>query len=532
MKPMRNKNIWLWVGAALVLIVAAGLAYWLIPGLGRPPVVPAPESWPTHGWQVSTPEEQGIDSVKLAEGLQAIRENELPIHSLLLIRDGKVVVDAYFYPYDGRTPHNIASITKSLMTSLIGIAIDQGILSLDDRLVSFFPEQAIANPDQRKSKITIRSLASMSAGMECSGLPDELTVMEMEASPDWVQFALDRPMVADPGTRWEYCGLWMHLLSAILEKAAGMPALEFASQNLFEPLGIQNVVWPVDPQGISLGAGNVRLLPLDMAKLGLLWLQDGAWDGRQIVSQSWVRSSVKPYFQAGDEGYGYGWWISSYEGSPVYNAVGVGGQHIAIDRRLNIVLVTTGGGFEFDDALVYLLPSLVDMEQPLPPSPDGVALLQAAVAAVAQPPGPQPVPPLPEMAGKVSGRTYQFEQNMILLKTLRLDFDSGSTAVLQLEFSDGRQTPAIPVGLDGVYRLTTGLDLDRAFHSFVNFSELAVGLRGAWVDAQTFQIEYDTLANRYFFQLNLQFDQDRVTLDATERGSSSRITFAGKAQNP
>ena len=159
-------------------------------------------------------------------------------------------------------------------------------------MISFFPEYTIANLDARKKAITIRHLASMSAGMECSGLPDELTVKDMEASPDWVQFALDRPMAYEPGKHWEYCGLWMHLLSAILEKATGMPAQEFARINLFEPLGIQAGTWPADPQGVNMGAGNLRLFPTDMAKLGLLWLQQGRWDGRQVVSSTWVQQSV------------------------------------------------------------------------------------------------------------------------------------------------------------------------------------------------------------------------------------------------
>jgi CubicO group peptidase (beta-lactamase class C family) len=494
--------------------------------------VPAPDYWPTDAWKTSAPEEQGIDSLKLAEGLLAIQDAKIPIHSLLFVRNDRLILEAYFYPYDGQIPHNVASITKSLMTTLIAIAADQGKLSLDDHMVSFFPGYTIANLDARKQAITIRDLASMSAGMDCSGPPDEVTVREMEASPDWVQFALDRPMAYKPGTHWEYCGLGMHLLSAILEKATGMPAQEFARVNLFEPLGIQDVTWPVDPQGINLGAGNARLYPQDMARLGFLWLHGGEWEGQQIVSRQWVRQSVVRRFQAGDDYYGYGWWISKSISGSSYNADGSGGQRITIVPALNIIVVTTGGGFNFDDVVPYLVAAIVDMKKPLPANPEGNARLADVLAALPQPPKPQPVTPLPAVAREISGRTLQFDPNAFLLESLRLDFNDTAEATIQFFFTDGRQTPPAPVGLDGLFRMTPGLSLDRAFHPFVDFENLSVGLRGAWVDEQTFRLEYDTIVDRYYYLLEMQFDGEHVTMHAAERGSNAAATFEGRMQNP
>jgi CubicO group peptidase (beta-lactamase class C family) len=534
MESTKKRNAWLWGGAAAtVLIGLAVLSYLFIPGLRRTPAAPAPQTWPTDGWQATTPEEQGFDSLKLAEGLLAIQKARIPIHSLLVIRNGRILVEAYFYPYDGQTPHNVGSVTKSVITTLIGIAIDQGKLSLDDRMVSFFPGYTIDHLDARKQAITIRDLASMSAGMQCSGLPDERTVQEMEASPDWVQFALDQPMAYEPGKHWEYCGLGMHLLSAILEKATGIPAQEFARTNLFEPLGIQAGTWPVDPQGIALGAGNLRLYPADMAKLGLLWLQGGRWAGRQVVPPGWVRQSVEQHFQAGGDGYGYGWWISKGLTGPNYNAVGSGGQRITVDPALNLIVVATGGGFEFDEVVPYLVSAFLDLKKPLPANPDGRTRLAEVLAALPQPPEPQPVAQLPGMAGEISGKVYQFDPNPFLLQSLRLDYrNSSAEATIQFGFTDGRQTPAVPVGLDGLYRITPGLSLDRAFHKFVDFENLAVGLRGAWLNEKTFRLEYDTLADRYAYQLDLQFEGEHVSVHASERGSNAAATFAGSLQNP
>jgi len=533
MKTIHKSKAWLWVAAALGLMLLGTLVYIFLPGRGNLPDLPAPDYWPTDGWQTTTPEEQGFDSLKLAEGLSAVQKAGIPIHSLLIARNGRILLEAYFYPYDGKEPHSTSSVTKSITTTLIGIAANQGKLSLDDRMVSFFPEYTIANLDARKKSITVRHLASMSAGMECSGPPDELTVAEMEASPDWVQFALDRPMADEPGKKWNYCGLWMHLLSAILEKATGMPAQEFARLNLFEPLGIQAGTWPADPQGVNMGAGNLRLYPTDMAKLGLLWLQQGRWDGRQVVSSSWVRQSVVVRFQPGGDSYGYGWWISKGLGGPAYNAEGNAGQRIAMDPTLNLIVVTTGGdGFNFDDVVPYLVSAFVDFKKPLQANPDGDEHLIELAAALSKPPAPQPVPALPAEAGEISGKLIHFDPNAFMLESLRLDFNNSAEATVQFAFTDGQQTPPAPLGLDGLYRMTPGLNLDRAFHGFADFKNLTVGLRGNWVDEKTFRLEYDTLVNRYFYLLEMQFNGDQISMKASERGTNAAGTISGRLQKP
>jgi CubicO group peptidase (beta-lactamase class C family) len=163
-------------------------------------VPPAPSYWPTQGWQKNTPEENGFDSVRMVEGLQAIRDQGINIHSLTVIRNGDVILDAYFYPYDGGTVHEVASVTKSVLTTLIGIAADQGKLRLDDKMVSFFPDREIANRSFLKNQITVKELAGMISGLDCTSANDEQTLTEMGNAPDWVQFTLDLKMKHIPGT--------------------------------------------------------------------------------------------------------------------------------------------------------------------------------------------------------------------------------------------------------------------------------------------------------------------------------------------
>jgi CubicO group peptidase (beta-lactamase class C family) len=246
--------------------------------------------WPTVRWPASTPEEQGFDSSALAAMLEALREQALPIHSMLIVRDGHVVLETYFYPYVGDTPHSWASVTKSVVSMLIGIAIEEGrIAGLDQPIAHFFPEYREALTGA-KARITDGHLLKMASGLECDYEPGEPEVVAMEAADDFVKSVVELPLAAEPGTEFAYCSGGTHLLSAILTRAVGMSALEFARRRLFAPLGIAEVAWPADPQGVNHGWSNLRMLPRDMAKLGYLYLQRGRWRDERVLSAQWVAS--------------------------------------------------------------------------------------------------------------------------------------------------------------------------------------------------------------------------------------------------
>ncbi len=293
---------------ALVLILTSTAAFIATAGL-RPPVeVAQPDYWPTTGWRASAPEEQGYSSQQIAQAMQDIQKKAIGVDSMLIVRNGYVVLDAHFAPYDGTFPHNMASVTKSVMTTLIGIAVEQGKVDLEKSMVSYFPGRIIANLDERKSRMTVQDLVSMRNGMQSGCFEgDTPTVDALRASPDWVQAALDRPMVSEPGTGFCYDSPGMHILSAILQEATGMTALEFAQENLFGPLGIQDAIWNVDLQGYNRGWGDLYLTPESAAKIGYLWLHHGTWDGRQIVPDAWVVNSVQAHSTPVDHDYGYGY---------------------------------------------------------------------------------------------------------------------------------------------------------------------------------------------------------------------------------
>lgn len=504
---MNVRTMWkiIIAGAALLLLVSAGLGIWYQGGgLRRLAVTSPPDYWPTNGWRTNTPEEQGFDSVKLAEGLQMWQESNIPIDSLLIVRNGYVILDAAFFPYDEAYPHDLASVTKSVTTTLIGIAVDQGKIQLDQPLVSFFPDRSIANLDERKKSITVRNLVSMMNGMESGCLEgDEPTLDAMRSQPDWVQAALDRPMASQPGTHLCYDSPGMHLLSAILQKATGMTELEFARQNLFGPLGIQDVVWDSDPQGTTHGWGDLHLKPRDLAKLGTLWLNQGRWEDRQIISVAWVRDSVRAYNKISDDYYGYGWWVSPVD----YYAAGRGGQKMRVVPARNTVIVMTGGNLDTDQVTSYLLPLLVRANKPLPENPSGLATLNAMLDKIKKEAAQKPVAPASSTAQIVSGKTYQCDSNMAGVKSLLLEFNESKVAQLHIQQNNADLT--WPIGLDGSYL----------------FRSDGQALRGYWQDSQTFTVEiFDIgIVSRQF-----HFEKNLLVMNIPEIG----MTLHCQAQNP
>jgi CubicO group peptidase (beta-lactamase class C family) len=359
------------------------------------PVVTSPDAgpdyWPTAGWRTSTPEQQGMDSETLADMLSTIQGQDYAIDSVTVVRNGYIVADATVYPFGPDARHAIHSCTKSIVSALIGIVIEQGYIEgVDQPVLSFFPERSVANLDAEKEALTLEHLLTMASGLECrdSYLYNWRGLEQMRASDDWVQFMLDLPVVEAPGTRFEYCNGASFLLSAIIQETTGKSALAFAQEHLFGPLGISDVEWPSNPQGISVGWGDLRMRPHDMAKIGYLYLNGGRWDGEQIVPSDWVQASTRKHIAATlQDGYGYQWWVV---GDGVYVALGYAGQFIFVvpEQALVVVFVSDlqDPDFYVPQRLLedFVFPA-VKSSAPLPDNPDGLATLAYQIQALAKP---------------------------------------------------------------------------------------------------------------------------------------------------
>ena len=459
-----------------------------------------PATWPTEGWAISAPETRGFDSVRLAKGLEDIRAWEPNIHSLLIIRQGSVVLNAVFFPFEGGSLHDVASDTKSVTSTLIGIAVRKGLIrSLDQPLLDFFPERKVANLDERKKAITLRDLLTMRSGLECITEPTELTLTRMMASPDWVQYVLDLPMVARPGTKFAYNSAAFHLLSVIVRRVTGMTALDFARQELFGPLGIRKAIWPMDNQGISNhGWGDLMLEPEAMAKIGYLFLNKGAWDGKPIVTPDWVETATHERPEVAETDYGYLWWINSEGG---FSARGRGGQYIIVFPDREMVVVTTGGGIGNVGRVVRdgVFPALLDTLHPLPPDPEGDKALKDKVEALAREPEIKPGPAAvrPATADRISGRTFVLEPNPFGISTMILRFPDSQAATLTVGVSDPEEpNPVFTLGIEGRYVIKPGR------HGFP-----AAG-RARWESADTILINVDEIGRINKFTIRLTFTAD------------------------
>lgn len=287
-------------------------------------------------------DDQGIDQARLEQMADIIEEMDLPIDGVVIRRHGEVVFETYPNPdYGPEDMHLLYSVTKSFTSALIGIAVEQGyIKGVDQKIIDFFPEWEIENLDARKQALTIKHLLSMTCGFEWEGPDDGLhTWGDAVRSDNPVKYVLDLPMANDPGSEWVYNGGCSHILSAILTKTTGMSTLKFASEYLFSPLGITDIRWPRDSQGIYFGGQDIWLKPRDMAKFGQLFLDGGVWGGQQIIPSYWVTQSGATHITHWNGGYGYQWW--TYPDSGIYYASGAFEQRIMVIPAYDMVVAFT-----------------------------------------------------------------------------------------------------------------------------------------------------------------------------------------------
>lgn len=555
MKILRNVVITIVGLLAVVVVGVLALAY--IPSPMFEPAVYepiAPDYWPTDGFQLSTPEEQGMDSAKLVEMVEAYQQAHAKnpttsIDSVTVVRNGYVVADLYFNPlYPEDSLHILHSSTKSIMSALIGIAIEQGhIESVDVPVVDFFQDKALSITDERITEVTVKDLLTMQTGVRSrdSYIYRWDGWFEMINSDDWVAHFFTLPMDVEPGTRFDYSNLASFMLSAVIHESTDMDVLEYARANLFSPLGIEDVQWETSPQGIAVGATRMWLKPHDMAKFGLLYLQKGQWDGQQVVPADWVTESVTPhayprnYVDVLDEngqrdyeasrfawisnkflkyfadGYGYQWWLDK---NGNYNALGTAGQYLMVAPEENVVVMVTNSssdmGVYFPAKLFYeyILPA-IESNDALAANPDA----QAELAALSSPPElkqeAQTVPELPAIAQEISGKTYTLTENRWNYDNFQLIFDPTTDHATFSYTAKVHDAASIAVGLDQVYRFT-----DTEMGTFAAY--------GSWTAPDTFELTCQHIGYTSPTQFVLTFSQD--VIEVMEVGQTGSYTYLGK----
>ncbi len=323
----------------------------------------SPES--AQFWELTEPAAVGLNGTILNELASKIGNDELgKVSSLVIIKDGKLAYERYYGSMDVNTAHPNYSVTKSITSMAIGVLFDDSdITDLDVPILSFYPEYPIntlSDPDERKEDISLRQVLQMRAGFEWDelGIPYTSSVnpaVEIVSSADWIKYVLDKPLANSPGSRFNYNSGCTMLLSGVIKQLTGKTASAYVKEKLLDRLQITNYDWQEGPNEISNTGFGISLRPRDMAKIGQLMLNNGVWEGRQILSGRWIAASFEPYtrFQSG-YGYGYQWWNKTFniggQQQIISYAHGYGDQMIYVIKDLNMVVVLTGENYNGEES--------------------------------------------------------------------------------------------------------------------------------------------------------------------------------------
>lgn len=455
----------------------------------------------------TSPEAQGVDSAALLRFVEALDTQIHEIHSVMVLRHGAVIAEGWWSPNQAAQPHLVFSLSKSFTATAIGLAVAEGYFSLDDVVISFFPDETptVANPFL--SDMTVRHLLSMSTGQ----LADTWSPMVDRLDGDWIRGFFDVPVQVAPGTHFVYNTGATYMLSAILQKATGQKLIDYLEPRLFRPLGIKDATWQESPQGITAGGIGLCVTTEDIAKLGQLYLQQGVWEGQQILPQSWVEAATALQISnAGHpnpdwgQGYGYQFWRCRHG---AYRGDGVFGQYCIVMPEQDAVIAITGGVDIFDMQLPLtfvwelLLPAMRDA--PLSPNADAQQRLQHTLAGLHHPvaAGAAESP----VASQIAGRRYHVDENVLGVKSLIFRFVAGGFTVdIQTITADER----IVCGYGHWQHGETGL-----FKQPLLFDRMPFVGNAAWISETSLTAVIRLYETPFFYTLECHFIGDELMIE-------------------
>ncbi|HVX26166.1 MAG TPA: serine hydrolase [Parafilimonas sp.] len=397
----------------------------------------------------STPEAEGVSSQGIIDFLDAANKSKTEFHSFMLLRHGKVIAEGWWNPYRADLRHSLYSCSKSFTATAVGFAIDEKKLKLDDKVISFFPNELPDTVSDFLKELTVKDVLMMSDGME----PDP--TYKNAVDTDWVKAFFATPIIHEPGTTFLYNSLGTYMLSAIVTKVTGQKVIDYLQPRFFEPLGIQNIDWETDTKGINTGGWGLRVKTEDMAKFAELFLQNGVWNGKQVLPEGWVEeASTAKIIQHPDlpqakkdssdweQGYCFQMWRCRHN---AYRGDGAFGQFMIVmpdeDAALAITAETPDMQDELNLVWKYLLPAMHD--EKLDADPKTLELLQQKIKALSV---PVPAKNSSQMAETISGKTYTIEDNKKHWQNIGFSFKNDvchvtlktGTATYAFDFADGK----------------------------------------------------------------------------------------------
>ncbi len=442
----------------------------------------------------STPEAEGITSSAILDFVRAADAELDSLHSLMVVRHGRVVAEGWWHPYAAKDPHMMFSVSKSFTSTAVGLAVSEGLLTLDDRIVDLLPDDLPTDIDANLAALTVRHLLTMSTGHAS----DTVELADSSHGDNWVRAILAQPLEFAPGTHYVYNSGATHMLSAVLQRLTGQRLLDYLEPRLFTPLGITGATWESSPQGIDAGGWGLSITTEQLAVFGQLLLQRGRWDDRQLVPAEWIDEATSAQVDTsgtdhdldGRQGYGYQFWRNRLGG---YRADGAFGQVCIVLPQQDAVVVLTSALPVAQTALdlvwKHLLPAFGESTLPTPlPVPSETALAdELAALTLTTVPGERTT----ETADRVAGIRFVFDQSSVSAITVQPHV---------FTIDEGGAITVLPFGTD----------------EWVESAGGRLWASGAWTSADTLIVRAHAVRTPYSRTATLTFADDVVTLDITQ----------------
>jgi len=464
---------------------------------------------PCDGLPRSLPERQSVRSASIMAFLEDVERAGLELHSFMLSRGGSVIAEGWWWPYEPQRIHMTHSLTKSVMVSGVGVAIDEGRFSLDDKVVSFFPDRLPPDPSTNLKAMTVRDLLTMRTGHDHETSGSEWRPLKTS----WVAEFMKIPVVYQPGTKWVYTSAASYMLSAIVTRTTGQKLADYLRPRMLDPMGIRDFRWDVSPEGVTPGGNGLSWSAADSLKLGMLYAQKGVWQGRQLLSPQWIAEASRK--QVPDGPYGYQWWMGP---DSEFYALGLFTQLSIVFPKHDAVLAV----FAAIDGSARLLP-LVWKHFPsafepaaVPPSTDAIVLGRRESQLQLLNPFSQTASPI---ATKISGRVFKLAPNDQGALTVRFDFIRGA---VRYSLTDDRGSHFITSGLGRWNEQNTTMTGARLHHEYQP-DNMRVVAGAVWRNPDELEMTWQYVETAFRDTVVCRFEGDRVAIDRRVNVNSGEL---------
>jgi CubicO group peptidase (beta-lactamase class C family) len=479
----------------------------------------APEIKLTTTLPRSIPEAEGVSSEGIMAFLEAAADSRNEFHSFMFLRHGKVIAEGWWNPYRPDLKHTLYSTSKSFTSTAVGFAVSENLLTVNDKVISFFPEDLPDTVSPYLADLTVKDLLMMSAGQD----PDP-TSRIVQSDSNWVKVFLSTPIVNDPGTKFLYNSMATYMLSAIVQKVTGEKVIDFLMPRLFEPLAIEGIDWEVDPDGINTGGWGLRVKTEDMAKFGQLYLQQGMWNGKQVLPAAWVEEATSYKIDNSPgapqsvrdssewaQGYCYQFWRCRHN---AFRADGAYGQYIIVlpdqDAVIAIQAETPDMQDEINLVWKYLFPAIRDVNPTENSAMTGSLHEKLKTLALPLPAKGEDSPVISE----ISGKTFILKPNDTGIESLNISFEEDKCRVtLKERGKDYEMNFGAERWIEGITARPGPNLLKRAKAHNAGLPPEKIAGSYSWKDDNTLELILRYIESPHTEKIICKFDRNKISVE-------------------